>query len=153
MEKKTEKSDIEQLMANVEAEGGKLASIGCGLGGYWMRFGGPDGDIDPELAASLRNVLQKESDRSVSGLLANIRHHIDADYLDEVANRCTVVATVWAAELRGLLEPDRQDGMTICYRMPDGHIVGVMGGAPMAAEQIVEDIENSVDLTYGWVDA
>ncbi len=45
MEKNVSKSNIGPLMAGQEADGGQLASLGCGLGGYWMRFGGPGDDI------------------------------------------------------------------------------------------------------------
>ena len=146
MGKKMEKSDIEQLMANVEAEGGKLASLGCGLDGYSMRFGGPEGDISPDIERQIRESHRHSSDELVASALEYARENISPEWLDAVETRIETMAVVLEAELRGLLEPTRANGMVAQYWGPNGEGIAVMGGAPLTPEQIAEDIQNYVPL-------
>jgi hypothetical protein len=146
MEIKTNESGIGQLMSEMESKGSTLASLGCGLDGYSMRFGGPEGDISSDIERQIREFHRHSSDELVVSALEHARENISPEWLDAVETRIETMAVVLEAELRGLLEPTRANGMVAQYWGPNGEGIAVMGGAPLTPEQIAEDTQNYVPL-------
>ena len=94
---------------------------------YWVRFGGPEGDISDELADRIRRYHKHDTDEEVSSALIAARNNICLEWLADVETRIGLVATVLAAELRGLLRPTPADGAVAQYWSDEG-LVAVMGG-------------------------